>query len=128
MNNMDNTPGFCYTLFVLLRDVFSLVFSVIRKRSFLLFCHSPHERHKITTVRSIFVNPNVQGSRHMFSVKCRVHTSMKMFRIMYMGISIKEVETSFNLSVAAKLVKEVAASKWQLFCFPWSTVQTWVIL
>ena len=31
--------------------MFSVVFSVIRKRSFLLFSHSPHERHKkITTL------------------------------------------------------------------------------
>ena len=28
-------------------------------------------------VRSIFVKPNVQGSMHMFLVKCRVHASMK---------------------------------------------------
>ena len=33
-----------------------------------------------------------------------------MLYVMYMGISTKEVATSFTLSVAAKLVKEVAAS------------------
>ena len=79
-------------------------------------------------LRSISVKPNVQGSMHVFLVKCRVHASMKMFHIMYMCISTKEVATSFTLSVAAKLVKEAAASTWQLFCFPWSTIQTWVIL